>query len=90
MINIVVQVQGEKNAALAALTCLKSLANEVDEESFYNVAESVPNHDGPGFIVASYGDLYRLCDIGNFHIFYDKGVIKARLNNNTPCLLESD
>jgi len=63
-------VYGFKNPALAALAFTKSVCSQpIDEQSFLDVAEKIPNENvDEGFVVDGYESLKRLCALGGFQI----------------------
>lgn len=72
---------GYKNAALCALAYVKAIGLPVDETSFARVAgkigDATDEQIAQGFIVTTYEDLERLCDIGGFLIASKDDLITA-------------
>lgn len=72
---------GYKNPVLAALAYMKAIDMDVDEPSFIRVAagvkEATAEQLANGFVVISYDDVQRLCEIGDFIICAVEGIIFA-------------
>lgn len=77
---------GETNPALCALKVLRVAGQgqwEINEQSFHNVAHMIDVFQLPqvSFMVRNTKDLEALCNLGNFHIAYDRhGRLTARKN----------
>lgn len=75
------KLHGLRNAAYCAKLALKAMGFTVDEESFDRVAslrgDAPPEALEKGFIVQSYDDIQRLCEIADMAIYQDGDTIKA-------------
>lgn len=86
----VVTLRGETNPVLCVLSCVRALKHngffphqDINEESFRKLATQVKMpDDAPHFAVLNWGDVERLCKIGNFHVCFDHyDRLAARANN---------
>ena len=76
-----IKVSGIKNPVHAALLYFRGIDVEVDEKSFIALEKIIGDIDlKKGFIVENFKDLNRLCKIGKFQIWFEKGAIIARKN----------
>ncbi|MBU2060503.1 MAG: hypothetical protein KKH44_01475 [Bacteroidetes bacterium] len=78
-VNIYFNIDGIRNPVFAARLYFKALEVTIDEESFDDVAFLVGDIEcKDGFLVDSINAIQKLCEMGNFQVWYEKGKVVAK------------